>query len=368
MHTLVKDLVRPGAGAVAPRGGPVGALLLLVSFAAPIDAQDFVFPSGLTFAPDGSLIMADRGAHYVFRIDPETGRTEAIVGTGVSGFAGDGGPASEAVVSAPEWVEFDPDGNLILADRANHRVRLIEAETGVIRTIVGTGREESTGDGGPATEASITNPFGLELDAAGNLFIWDTEAHRIRRVDAETGVITTVVGTGEQGFSGDGGPGTRATMFRPHNGRFDADGRLVFGDSFNQRIRRWDPESGVIETIAGIGEQGSSPHGTPANDAMFMYFGAMVFEPDGDLVFTSLDARILRIDADTWTLDVVAGTGENGYSGDGGPALEAELQTPYGLARGPDGDLYFSDASNGAVRVIDGATGVIRTLSTGVAR
>ena len=329
-------------------------------------AQEFVFPSGLAIAPDGSIIVADRGAHYVFRIDPETGDTRAIIGTGVEGFEGDGGPASGAVLRNPEWVEFDAGGNLYLADRGNHRVRFVDAETGIIRTIVGTGEYASTGDGGPATEAAITNPFGLELDAAGNLYLWDTETHRIRRVDRETGVIATVVGTGERGFSGDGGPGTEATTYRPHNGRFDARGRLVFGDSFNQRIRRWDPATRVIETIGGTGERGSSPEGTHVRDAAFSFFGAMVFAPDGDLIFTSLDGRILRVDSDSGLLSVVAGTGEVGYAGDGGLATEARLATPYGLAISESGDLYFSDAGNAAVRVIEADTGIVRTLSTGV--
>lgn len=353
---------------LVPRVGRILGLAVALSVSVPalLGAQQFVFPSGLTFAPDGSLVLADRGAHYVFRIDPESGETRVVAGTGESGFSGDGGPANRATLSAPEWIGFDSDGHLILADRANHRIRRIDAETGIITTIAGTGAYESTGDGGPAKLAAITNPFGLEFDSAGNLFLWDTESHRIRRIDAETGIITTVIGTSEQGFSGDGGPGTRATMFRPHNGRFDTQGRLVFGDSFNQRIRRWDPETGVIETIAGRGEQGSSPAGADARSAAFMYFGAMAFTPEGDLIFTSLDARILRIDADTWTLGVVAGTGEGGFAGDGGPATRAMIQTPYGLALAPNGDLYFSDASNGRVRMIDAETGIIRTLSTGV--
>lgn len=354
--------MRPGPGL---RGLIAG---LVVATAGPGDAgatQAFVFPSGLAQAPDGHLVMADRGAHLVFRIDPATGATSVLAGTGEAGFSGDGGPATEATLRNPEWVVFDADGDLYLADRGNHRVRRIDAGTGIIETIAGTGEYASAGDGGPAVEAALTNPFGLALDARGVLYIFDTESHLIRRVDPGTGVIETVVGTGEQGFSGDGGPGTGATTYRPHNGVLDAAGRLVFGDSFNQRIRRWDPATGVIETIAGTGEQGFSPAGTPALEAWFSWFGAMRIAPDGDLVFTSLDQRILRIDADTDRLEVVAGTGEGGFSGDGGPAADARLDTPYGLALAPNGDLYFSDAGNRRIRVIEAATGMIRTLAGG---
>lgn len=347
-------------------GRLIAAVVAMGAGPAPAGAvQDFVFPSGLARAPDGHVVMADRGAHFVFRIDPLTGETTVLAGTGEPGFSGDDGPATAAELQNPEWVEFDDEGNLYLADRGNHRVRRIDARTGIIRTVAGTGEYASDGDGGPATEAAITNPFGLELDRAGNLYIFDTESHLIRRVDATTGVIETVVGTGEQGFSGDGGPGTAAAMYRPHNGRFDARGRLVFGDSFNQRVRRWDPSTGMIETIAGSGDQGSSPGGTPAIEASFTYFGAMQIAPDGDLLFTSLDQRILSIDAATGRLDVVAGTGEAGFAGDGGPATEARLETPYGLVRASNGDLYFSDAGNRRVRVIDARTGTIRTLAGG---
>ncbi len=326
-------------------------------------AQDFVFPSGLAIAPDGSITMADRGADYVFRIDVESGDVSIIAGTGVDGFSGDGGAAIEADLSAPEWVEYDHEGNLYLADRNNHRIRLI-APDGTIRTIVGDGVYESDGDGGPALDASITNPFGLHLAPDGGFVIFDTETHRIRRVD-RNGIITTVVGTGEQGFSGDGGPATSATMYRPHNGVFAQDGALVFGDSFNQRIRRWDPRTGEIETLYGRGEQGSPVIGAPAREAAFTYFGGMLFDDEGDLVFTSLDHRIYEIDRTDGTVRHLAGTGNAGFSGDGGPATEAAINVPYGIVRRPNGDLVFSDAGNARVRLIEGRTGVIRTLAEG---
>ena len=321
--------------------------------------QSFVFPSGLLLAPNGDILVADRSAHRVFRIDA-TGAARTIIGTGTAGFDGDGGPAASALVNCPEWLAWAPNGDLILADRGNHRVRRIDGR-GIITTIAGNGTLTHSGDGGPATAAGITNPFGLLFGADGRLLIFDTESHTIRQVDLATGTIRTVIGNTQQGFSGDGGPATSAMLYRPHNGVLDGQGNLVFGDSFNQRIRRWDPRTGIITTIAGTGERGSSPEGTAASQASFLYFGAMVYDREGRLLFTSLDHRILAIDR-AGVLRVVAGTGTAGFAGDGGPATAAQLNTPYGLILDRNGDLVFADAGNRRIRRIDAGTGIIRTV------
>lgn len=322
--------------------------------------QSFVFPSGVLITPNGQILVADRGAHRVFSIDP-SGTKTTIIGNGAAGFSGDGGPAMDAVVNGPEWLVM-ANGALILADRGNHRVRRIDLTTSVITTIAGNGDLTHSGDGGPANRAGITNPFGRLFDREGRLLIFDTESHTIRRVDPGTGIITTVIGSTRQGYSGDGGPAVEAELYRPHNGVLDAEGRLVFGDSFNQRIRRWDPRTGIITTIAGSGVQGSAADGTPARSAPFTFFGAMVYDRDGRLVFTSLDHRILAIDAQG-IIRVLAGTGSPGFSGDGGPARAAQLNTPYGLALASNGDLVFADAGNKRIRRIEARTGRISTLA-----
>ena len=322
--------------------------------------QSFVFPSGVLIIPNGDILVADRGAHRVFRIDA-SGNKVTIIGNGTAGYSGDGGPAVDAVVNGPEWLAM-ANGALILADRGNHRVRRIDLTTSVITTIAGNGELAHSGDNGPAVRAGITNPFGLLFDRDGRLLIFDTESHTIRRVDLATGTITTVIGTTRQGFAGDGGPATGGELYRPHNGVLDAEGRLVFGDSFNQRIRRWDPRTGVITTIAGSGVQGSAADGTAARTAPFTFFGAMVYDRDGRLVFTSLDHRILAIDREGM-IRVIAGTGSAGFSGDGGPARAAQMNTPYGLAIASNGDLIFADAGNKRIRRIDARTGVIRTIA-----
>jgi streptogramin lyase len=332
-------------------------------------APSLGFPAGLALAPDGSITVADRRANQVLRLDIETGGLRVLAGTGAEGFSGDGGAALDARLQNPDWVAYTPGGDLLIADTRNHRIRRVDARTGRISTIAGTGDNLSAGDGGPARAASLTNPYGVMSDPNGAIYVFDTEAHSIRRIDAATGVIRTVVGTGEAGFGGDGGPGTEAMLTRPHNGIVDARGRVTFGDSFNHRIRRWDPATGLVETLGGTGAEGWSPAGTPAGEARFTYFGGLLEEPDGSLVYTGLEGRIMRLRATDGIVDGasllehIAGAGEEGSGGDGGPASEATMRIPYGIVRLPSGDLVFSDAVIVAIRRIDFRTGVIRSLA-----
>ena len=315
------------------------------------DPATLGFPSGLAFLPDGDVLVADRRANRVFVVDLEAGTLRPFAGTGEAGFAGDGGPALEARLQHPDWVALAADGDVLIADTRNHRVRRVDRHTGTITTIAGTGENRASGDGGPAVSASLTNPYGLAVDPSGHIYVFDTEAHSIRRIDADTGLIETVVGTGEAGFGGDGGPGREASLRRPHNGFFASDGSLVFGDSFNQRIRRWDPATDRIETIAGAGVEGTSPAGTPAGEASFTYFGSLLEEPDGSLVYTGLEGRLVRIRASDARLEVLA-TG---------------LEIPYGVLRLPDGDFLVADAGRGRLVRIPADEGDIRPFDLRVA-
>lgn len=321
------------------------------------------YPSGVALAPDGRVLIADRRVHRIFALNVATGQMRTVAGTGIAGFAGDGGPAVDARLQHPEWVSVAPDGDLIIADRGNLRVRRVDVVTGRIETIAGTGAATADGDDGPAAEASLAGPFGVSVDQAGNIYVFDTEAHSIRRIDAVDGGIRTVVGDGRAGFGGDGGPGTAAQLSRPHNGVFDAHGRLLFGDSFNQRIRRWDPATGAIETVAGVGAEGVSLPGTPASEARFTYFGGLAVEPDGSILFTGLEGRIMRIRASDDRLEHIAGADQPGFGGDGGPARRAALRNPYGLVRLANGDIVFADAGNGRIRRIDARNGRIETIA-----
>lgn len=324
----------------------------------------FDWPSGIAIDARGNIFVAERRADRVRRIDASTGTVTTVAGTGVRGYSGDGGLASEALISIPELIDVDGTGNLYIADRGNARIRRVDASTGVITTFAGTGNVGYDGDGGMATEATLSYPFGVLADAAGDVYIADTENHVVRRVDRDTGVITTVAGSGVAGYAVDGGRALDAQLNRPHNFAIDLRGRLVIGDSQNQRIRRVDLETGIIATLYGSGEQGTSPDGIPASEAAFAYFGSLLVADDGDLLVAGwVDNRIRRIDAESGIITTIAGNGTPGYSGDGGPATEAQIHGPYGMALHPDGSLYVAEAQNGVIRRVDLESGIISTIA-----
>ncbi|HJU64200.1 MAG TPA: hypothetical protein VJ596_00925, partial [Gemmatimonadaceae bacterium] len=223
-----------------------------------------VTPVGLARDAQGNLYIAERGAHRIRRVAARTGIITTYAGTGKAGYSGDGGPASRATLTQPDEIVVDGAGNLIIADVFNDRVRRVDARTGIITTIAGTGTSGFSGDGGPATSAQLDGPFGLALDSRGNLYVADTENQRIRRIDARTGIITTVAGNGVWDYGGDGGPALQASFARPHRLLADGDTALLIGDSFNLRIRRLDLGTGIIRRVAGTGERGSGGDGGPA--------------------------------------------------------------------------------------------------------
>ncbi len=323
------------------------------------------FPAGLAIDRQGRVFVGERDGFRVRRIDLSKGEIATVAGVGIPGHNGDGIPAIDAMIGAPESLAFDSKGDLYIGERGTYRVRKIDMSTGVVSTYAGSGERGFEGDGGPAIEARISNPFGLAFDANDNLFIADTENQKIRVVNRESGVIATFAGTGENGFDEGGGDAIEAKLNRPHVCVVDPSGNLVVGDSFNQRIRRVDATTGAIETIAGNGELGVPTAGANALESPFLFFGALVYDTAGNLLISSLDNRILMITAETGTIEVVAGTGEEAFSGDGGPALEAGLHLPYGMALDADGNIYFSDGKNDRVRRIIRATGVIETVAGG---
>jgi acetyl esterase/lipase len=299
----------------------------------------------------------------VRRVDARTGIITTVAGTGSAGSAGDGGAASRAQVNYPK-IALDRSGNLYIGEVNGYRIRRVDARTGIITTIAGTGVQGYSGDGGPATHAQITRPFGLVVDRDGHLFFTDTEVNRVRRVDARTGVITTVAGTGRYEFSGDSGPATKASLARPHVLAIDRRGNLIIGDSFNQRIRRVDSRTGVITTIAGAGYRGAGGDGGPATAATFVYFGGLAHDTAGNLLVSGVgDHRVRRIDARTGVIRPFAGTGRWESSGDGGAALDASFHPALELAVDARNDVYVVDAYAGRVRKIDGRTGIVTTVA-----
>lgn len=279
-----------------------------------------------------------------------------LIGTGSPGF-------SDKQVSNPYGMAIGPDGGLYFCDLDNQRIRRLDLKTKRLTTIAGSGEKGYKGDGGPAVEASLNMPHELRFDAKGDIYIAERDNHVIRRVDMKTGLISTVAGTGVAGFSGDGGPATKAQLRQPHSIFFDRDGTLLICDIGNNRIRRLNPGTGVIETYAGNGETTATPNEAPVRGTPLRAPRTLAVAPNGDLFIALREGNaIYRIDARTQTLHRVAGTGEQGYTGDGGPALTAKLSGPKGLTYAPDDILYLADTESHTIRMIDLKTGIISTV------
>ncbi|MDE2179981.1 MAG: tandem-95 repeat protein [candidate division NC10 bacterium] len=282
----------------------------------------------------------------------------AVAGTSVAGFGGDGGPATQARLQGPFDVAVAPDSSLYVADTDNHRIRRVGPD-GIITTVAGTGVQGFSGDGGPATQAALFYPIGVAVAFDGSLYIADTYNNRIRRVGPD-GIITTVAGTGVQGFSGDGGSATQAMFNYPYRVAVGPDGSLYIADSNNERIRRVGPD-GIITTVAGTGVQGFSGDGGSATQARLQGPFGVAVAPDGSLyIADSNNERIRRVGPDGIITTVAGGGTPPDGLGDGGSATQARLQGPFGVAVAPDGSLYI--AAHYRIRRV-GPDGIIATVA-----
>ncbi len=291
-----------------------------------------------------------------------------LIGTGMPGY-------SQTQVNNPYGMTIGPDGALYWCDLDNQRVRRMDLATKRVTDVAGNGQKGYKGDGGPATEASLSAPHELVFDSKGDLYFAERDNNVIRKVDMKTGIISTAAGTGMAGYSGDGGPAVKALLRQPHSIIRDRDGNLLICDLANHRIRKLHLDTGIIETYAGTGEGKPTPEGSPLAGTPVNGPRTMVLTPDGDLYLALREGNtILRLDTKTKTWRHVAGTGESGYSGDGGPALSAKfggtmarLAGPKGMTLGPNNTLIVADTESQAIRKIDLATGTITTiLGTGV--
>jgi cysteine-rich repeat protein len=317
-------------------------------------------PQGVAVDGLGNLFIADMGNHRVRRVDAATGVITTMAGTGAAGFSGDGGPAASAELNSPRGLAVDGLGNLLIADRSNHRIRRVDADSGNITTVAGTGTSGYTGDGGPAVGAQVGAPQRVAVDGPGNLFIADTSNHCIRKVDTG-GTITTVAGTGNLGDAGDGGPATSAQLSSPLGVAVDRLGNVVIADTFNSRIRRVDT-AGVITTVTGTDTPGFSGDGGPASEAQVDRPSSVVVDGLGNLVIADgQNHRIRRVGTDG-VMTTVAGTGAQKPSGDGGAATSARLDSPEDTAVDALGNLFFADRFNHRVRRV-GTDGVITTVA-----
>lgn len=300
---------------------------------------------------------------YAFISTAQAGGVVTVAGNGKDGYSGDGGAATDAAVSQPFGIVIGPDSALYICEVGSHAVRRVDPQTQVITTVAGTGQKGYSGNGGLATAAQLNEPYEIRFDAEGHMFFVEMQNHIVRRVDAKTGVISLVAGCGEQGFSGDDGPATEAKLSRPHSIALDNSGNLYICDIGNHRVRRVDLATGMISTFAGNGQRTPAPQtapiaGTPLNGPR-----ALDFDGQHTLILALREGNaIYSLDLMQGTLQHVAGTGKSGYTGDGGPAVQATLSGPKGIAFAKNGDVYFADTESHTIRVVRRSTGILETV------
>src|SRR5262245_57744647 len=339
---------------------------------------------GMMFGPDGALYVLDGTNYQVDRIDA-AGHVTVVAGVGRllgndgypvttkdhgwtedTGWTGDGGPAVDAQLSFPVDLTFDAQGNLYISDHGNDVIRKVDTN-GIITTVAGVGPSDpwvkgpwvpgvqpKGGDGGPATQAVLESPTGITFDAQGNMYIGDRDHDAIRKVDTN-GIITTVAGTGQRGYSGDGGPATKAKLNRPLGVVFDPAGNMYIADENNSRIRKVDA-NGIITTVGGTGSLGCTGNGGPATAAPVQNPNVLAFGPDGSLYMSEGECNAVRkIDPDGTILPAV-GSGEFGCSGfNGGLAVSAQMMFAGDITFDSRGDLYVETGDCGSVIRVDSA-------------
>ena len=328
----------------------------------PAVSATLFYPEGIAADASGNLFIADSINHRIRRVDAATGIITTFAGTGVEGDGGDGGPASSAQLRAPEAVALDAGGTaLLVADTGNSRIRRIDLGSGAIATAAGNGTAGASGDGGSATAAQLRNPAGITPHPDGGFLIADTGNHTVRIVDS-TGRIFLIAGSGERQYGEDGVPANLTNLYAPEGVAAGPDGTIFIGDTRASRVR-WVDTGGTIHVLGGTYYPNWNGDG-PGTMRQISPPRGVAVAPNGDVyIADSFNHLIRRLRAEDGFLELVAGTGNQGTSGDGGPASRAEIGTPMGLTVASDGDVIFADDAENRVRRIDGETRVITTIA-----
>ena len=304
-------------------------------------------PGGLYMDKTGNVLIADQGNGSIRQVSA-SGIVTTIVGVGAGGYYGDGGQATAAELSAPEllWVDTS-SGNLFIADQLNNRIRKVD-NSGIITTVAGIGVSGYSGDGGQATDAELATPIAVSFDNSGNMYIADYSTHHIRKVD-NSGVITTIAGTGIGGYNGDGIQATAAELNNPSSVRVDAAGNIYVSEINGQRIRKIDP-SGIISTIAGTGAGGYNGDGISATSAQISDPFDVFLDASGDVFIAEFIGNRVREVNTSGMISTIAGIGVGGFSGDGGLATAAELNYPLAIYVDASANMYIAEWGRRSLR------------------
>lgn len=311
-------------------------------------------PFGVELGPDAALYITTVGSHRVLRFDRKNGTISSVAGSGRKGYSGDGGPATEATLNEPYEVRFDSDGNMLVLEMQNHLLRRVDAKTGIISTLAGDGVAGNRGDGGPALQARFYNPHSLALDEHDNIYVSDLSNHRVRKIDPRTLQIETIAGNGTKGFPQDGGQAAAQPLITPQ-GLALHDGGLWIASVEGNVVWRLDLATGIIKRVAGSGRRGYSGDGGDALQATFDGPRGVAISTDSILYVVEGENNVIRaFDTVRGTIRTVAGAGpmQHAYAGDGVAAIGAPLWQPHGVCLSPDGSLILSDTMNHRVRVL----------------